>query len=431
MRKIGVKKVLLLAVLACAIVSCKHDEPEFVDFGTYKNLGRRFLPVRESTTDIMDEAPWERFEEEVEFGDDGQLMQKENAPATRATSVTQTDLFRELISTFTSRKIHQVAGVYESVDIHGNPICVSGKFFYPKNEPMKNLIVVSHYTIGANHEAPSETYSFEGIFAAMGYGVIMADYIGFGVTVDSIHPYLQAETTARNVIDMALAVRPFIAERGLQVESDEIILLGYSQGGATTLHVQRLLETYPEYEGLFKIKKNYAGAGPYDIARTYDYCVKKDNTGIPCAIPMIIQGMSLGMDKPLDMSYFFKEPLLSNYNDWLNSKQYTVNQISTLIGVNRLSDILTENGIDRTKAETARFYLELMQNSIPRSFKPKAPLYMFHSEDDPTVPFVNSQLMQRQFKLNSPNVEYDFGHYGNHMKGAIKFLLKVAKELKK
>lgn len=431
MRKIGVKKVLLLAVLACAIVSCKHDEPEFVDFGTYKNLGRRFLPVRESTTDIMDEAPWERFEEEVEFGDDGQLMQKENAPATRATSVTQTDLFRELISTFTSRKIHQVAGVYESVDIHGNPIRVSGKFFYPKNEPMKNLIVVSHYTIGANHEAPSETFSFEGIFAAMGYGVIMADYIGFGVTVDSIHPYLQAETTARNVIDMALAVRPFIAERGLQVESDEIILLGYSQGGATTLHVQRLLETYPEYEGLFKIKKNYAGAGPYDIARTYDYCVKKDNTGIPCAIPMIIQGMSLGMDKPLDMSYFFKEPLLSNYNDWLNSKQYTVNQISTLIGVNRLSAILTENGIDRTKAETARFYLELMQNSIPRSFKPKAPLYMFHSEDDPTVPFVNSQLMQRQFKLNSPNVEYDFGHYGNHMKGAIKFLLKVAKELKK
>lgn len=431
MRKIGVKKVLLLAVLACAIVSCKHDEPEFVDFGTYKNLGRRFLPVRKSTTDIMDEAPWEHFEEEVEFGDDGQLMQKGNAPATRATSVTQTDLFRELISTFTSRKIHQVAGIYESVDIHGNPICVSGKFFYPKNEPMKNLIIVSHYTIGANHEAPSETFSFEGIFAALGYGVVMADYIGFGVTVDSIHPYLQAETTARNVIDMALAVRPFIAERGLQVESDEIILLGYSQGGATTLHVQRLLETYPEYEGLFKIKKNYAGAGPYDIARTYDYCVKKDNTGIPCAIPMIIQGMSLGMDKPLDMSYFFKEPLLSNYTDWLNSKQYTVNQISTLIGVNRLSAILTENGIDRTKAETARFYLELTQNSIPRSFKPKAPLYMFHSEDDPTVPFVNSQLMQRQFKLNSPNVEYDFDHYGNHMKGAIKFLLKVAKELKK
>ncbi len=429
MKKI-IANIALLAVLLVA-TGCKHDEPEYIDFSSYKNLGRTFVPMSETTSDIMNEAPWNNIEEQVEFDENGDIVAPQHAPATRATSITQTDLFRELISAFNARKVHQVAGVYESTDLHGNPIRVSGKFFYPKNEPMKNLIVVSHYTIGANREAPSETFSFEGMFAALGYGVVMADYIGFGVTADSIHPYLQAEVTARNVIDMALAVRPFIAERGLKVESDEIILLGYSQGGATTLHVQRLLETLPEYEGLFKIKKNYAGAGPYDIARTYDYCVKQDKTGIPCAIPMIIQGMSVGMDKPLEMEFFFKDPLLSHYDEWLNSKQYTVNQMSTLIGVNRLSKILTENGIDRTKNETARFYRELIQNSIPRTYFPKAPLYMFHSEDDQTVPFVNSQVMQRQFREKSPQVEYDFGHYGNHMKGAIKFLQKVGKELKK
>ncbi len=429
MKKITANIALLVLLLVAT--GCKHDTPEYIDFSSYQNLGRTFVPMSETTSDIMDEAPWDNIEEQVEFDENGDIVAPQHAPMTRATSITQTDLFRELISAFNARKVHQVAGVYESTDLHGNPIRVSGKFFYPKNEPMKNLIVVSHYTIGANREAPSETFSFEGMFAALGYGVIMADYIGFGVTADSIHPYLQAETTARNVIDMALAVRPFIAARGLKVESDEIILLGYSQGGATTLHVQRLLETLPEYKGLFKIKKNYAGAGPYDIARTYDYCVKQDKTGIPCAIPMIIQGMSAGMDKPLDMEFFFKDPLLSHYNEWLNSKQYTVNQMSTLIGVNRLSKILTENGIDRTKNETARFYRELIQNSIPRTYFPQAPLYMFHSEDDQTVPFVNSQVMQRQFREKSPQVEYDFGHYGNHMKGAIKFLQKVGKELKK
>lgn len=426
----SVAKIALLALLLVA-TGCKHDIPEYIDFSNYENLGRTFVPMSETTSDIMDEAPWDDIEEQVEFDDNGDIIAPQQAPMTRATSITQTDLFRELISTFNARKVHQVAGVYESTDLHGNPIRVSGKFFYPKNEPMKNLIIVSHYTIGANREAPSETFSFEAMFAALGYGVVMADYIGFGVTADSIHPYLQSETTARNVIDMALAVRPFIAARGLKVESDEIILLGYSQGGATTLHVQRLLETFPEYDGLFKIKKNYAGAGPYDIARTYDYCVKQDKTGIPCAIPMIIQGMSVGMDKPLDMAYFFKDPLLSHYDEWINSKKYTVNQMSTLIGVNRLSKILTENGIDRTKNETARFYRELIQNSIPRTYIPKAPLYMFHSEDDQTVPFVNSQVMQRQFREKAPQVEYDFGHYGNHMKGAIKFLQKVGKELKK
>ena len=265
----------------------------------------------------------------------------------------------------------------------------------------------------------------------MGYGVVIADYIGYGVTVDSIHPYLQAETTAHNVIDMALAVRPFIAKRGLKVQSEEVILFGYSQGGAATLHVQRVMENNPTYQDKFVIKKVYAGAGPYDIASTYDYEVKVDVTGIPCAVPMIIQGMSIGMDKPLEMSYFFKEPLLSNYDDWINSKKYTVNQMSTLIHAGRLSEILTENGINRSNRETARFYVELQNNSIPSSFIPKAPLYMFHSEDDETVPFINSQLMQRQFRDKAPNVTYNFGHYGTHMRGCLTFMKAVQKDLKK
>lgn len=417
-----------LAIISL-LTSCYHTMPEYVDFTKYQGQAKAFTPLYEGVSNIMDEAPWERIEEDVRFDDTGKVI-KDTLPARRASSITQTDLFRGLLETFVSPNVHQVAGVYESHDINGQPILVSGKFFYPTDTHIKNLMIVSHYTIGANHEAPSETFCFEGMYAAMGYGVIVADYIGYGITKDSIHPYLQAETTARNVIDMALAVRPFIADRKLQVESEEVILLGYSQGGATTLHVQRLLETYPEYKDLFKIKKNYAGAGPYDVAKTYDYSVKLDQTGIPCAIPMIIQGMSIGMDIPLDMTYFFQEPLISNYNHWLNSKQYTVAQMSTLIGVNRLSKILTPNGIDRQKDETARFYRELINNSIPEDYYPRADLYMFHSEDDQTVPFINSQLMQRQFKQHSPHVEYDFDHYGDHMKGAVKFLLKVAKELK-
>ncbi len=423
-------RVFIFFALVFTLSACHHDEPEYVDFDTCESLGRQFVATSESTCDIMDETPWENVELEVEFDDEGNIA-PQGRSLTRATSVTQTDLVRELISTFTSRKVHQVAGVYESSDLHGNPIVVSGKFFYPVNKPMKNLIIVSHYTIGANHEAPSENFCFEGMFAALGYGVVMADYIGYGVTADSIHPYLQAQVTAQNVVDMALAIRPFIAKRNLQVESDEIILMGYSQGGATTIHVQRMMEE--NYNDIFKIKKNYAGAGPYYIARTYDYCVRQDETGIPCAVPMIIQGMSVGMARPLDMSYFFKEPLLSNYDEWINSKKYTVNQMSTLIGVNRLSQILTTDGTDRTKSETARFYNELVQNSVPSTFSPQAPLYLFHSEDDKTVPFVNSQILQREMRkssLSHAEVSYDFGHYGSHMKGAIRFMRNVAKELK-
>lgn len=409
-------------IAACAILclaSCRHDNPEYINFET--DGPSPFYVLKEFDTDVLEAAPWEK----IDFGEKDSVA---DDAETKATSASFNDIFRGLVSTAMCRTIHEVVGTYRSTDIDGNPITVSGKVMYPKNGEIKNMMIVSHYTIGSNAECPSETFSFEGIYAAKGYLVVIADYIGFGITKDKIHPYLQAETCARNVIDMALAVRPWLKKRGIKINSDKVVLLGYSQGGATTLHVQRLMETDPDYMGKFDIKINYAGAGPYDVARTYDYSVKVDVTGIPCAIPMIIQGMSIGMEKPLDMEYFFQEPLKSHYKEWLNSKEYTVPQMSALIGADRLSKILTPDGTDRSKKETARFYKELQENSIPGDYYPEAPLFMFHSEDDGTVPFVNSQLMQRQFRWYS-DVEYDFGHYGNHQSGAVKFILTVLKKI--
>jgi len=139
--------------------------------------------------------------------------------------------------------------------------------------------------------------------------------------------------------------------------------------------------------------------------------------------------MSIGMTKSLEMNWFFREPLLSHYDEWLNSKKYTVAQISSLIGSKKLSTILTTNARDKSKSETKRFYNELLDNSIPTTYVPQAPLFMFHSEDDQTVPFINSQLLQRQFRYADTDIEYDFGHYGNHQQGALKFILKVLKKL--
>ena len=409
------KKFLILCLCAFALASCSHDDPEYFDLTSYSYSERpgTFEVLWESDLELSDPSLW------------GDAWGK----GTKATSSNMVLTASSILSTAISTKVHQVVGTYISSDIHGEPIKVSGKIIYPKSGKVKNMMLVSHFTIGSNAECPSESFSFESLYAALGYAVVISDYIGFGVTVDQIHPYLQAETTARNVIDFGIAARPFLQDRGLSPNSPEIILLGYSQGGAATLHVQRLLETYVEYQRVFKIKRNYAGSGPYNIARTYDYCIKRDVTGIPCAVPMIIQGMSIGMDKPLDMSFFFREPLLSHYDDWLNSKQYTVGQISEKIGSDHLSEILTKNATDRSNPETARFYKELLGNSIPSFYIPSSPLFMFHSEDDQTVPFINSQLMQRQFRYSETPIEYDFGHYGDHQQGALKFILKVAGKL--
>jgi len=413
------KKLILITLALVCLASCAPKRGEVVNLDTISADGngdtKSFVVLREGDLDLTDMSPWEALEESE----------------TKATYSNLILSVSGIVQSLLGGSVHQVIGIYESTDVHGNPITVSGKIIYPKRGSIHNMMVVSHYTIGSNAECPSEGFSFESIYAALGYAVVIADYIGFGHTVDKVHPYLQAETTARNVIDLALAARPFLKSRGVVPDSEEVVLLGYSQGGATTMHVQRLMETFPEYNGLFKIKKNYAGSGPYDIARTYDYAITKNETGIPYAIPMIILGMNEGLEKPLDMKYFYKEPLKSNYEEWLNSKKYTVNQVSTLIGSHTISDILTEDGRNKKKTETARLYQQLVLNSIPDTYRPEAPIYMFHSEDDQTVPFINSQLMQRQFRdYNFYKAEYDFGHYGNHQQGATKFILKVAGILK-
>ncbi len=421
----AVQSIILPIVLALAITSCSPSGIEYdVEFSS-NNEGKILVPYAESDIDIESANPFSPLEEYNEPTAD--------LGPHKATSLPLTSMFLRLFESALYRNIHQVSGTYQSVDINGKLITVSGKLMYPKDGKIKNLIIVSHYTIGAQAESPSESFNPEGIFASMGYAVAIADYIGYGVTVDSIHPYLQAHTTAINVIDMGLASRALLKKRGLKCESDSIILCGYSQGGATTMYVQYMLEN--EINTDLKIKKNYAGSGPYDIARTYDYSVKKDITGIPSAVPLIIQGMSIGMSKPLDMNYFFKDKLLENYDEWLNSKKYTIKQINTLIGTNSLKELLTADAIDKTKPETKRFYEELMQNSIPKTFMPVAPLYMFHSEDDDTVPFINSQILQKQFRDLyehsgvTADITYDFGCYGPHTKGAIKFIFKVARQL--
>ena len=60
-------------------------------------------------------------------------------------------------------------------------------------------------------------------------------------------------------------------------------------------------------------------------------------------------------------------------------------------------------------------------------FTPHAPMFIFHSNQDKTVPFVNAVKAEQWFK-GFP-VTYDFGPYGKHGMGCVQFLIKVYKDL--
>ena len=409
------EKLKYTLILALAVCACRHPEVELVNLDTFE------------TFKVISVKSGDYFEEDGSLNPDVHIMEDFSLDAEPDTKVARTDvasMARDLIGVFKGDKLLHIAGIYQGHDVDGSPLEQSGKLIVPASGPVKNLILVSHYTIGANFECPSETFPLEGIFASKGYAVAIADYIGYGVTADRIHPYMHTESTARSVVDMGIAVRPFLEHIGRKPESDEVILFGYSQGGSTTLAVMDMLQD--EYPAEFPLKMVYAGAGPYDLAATYDTAMEQGDTGIPCAIPMIVQGVNVGENLGLEMSNFFKPKLLEGYDDWINSKAYTVGQINQHIGSRHIQEIMTDEGRDKNSAETARLYAALLANSV-LNFTPRAPIYLFHSNEDGTVPFVNGQRAEQFFKGH--DLKVDFGKYGTHQKGCIRFIFTAYKDL--
>lgn len=64
---------------------------------------------------------------------------------------------------------------------------------------------------------------------------------------------------------------------------------------------------------------------------------------------------------------------------------------------------------------------------VTLNFIPMSPIYLFHSRDDQTVPFVNAMRAEAYFK--GFDLRYDFGNYGKHAMGCVRFILTAYKDL--
>ena len=416
------KKIYLgILVVMLGLASCSLGEWHYVDFtdvklaqpGMFRVVKQQTTDMRELVKDPQMQAMWGLTETE-------ELPEGIN-PQARATSVNFTQLAHALLDFNMMSTAIELSGVYESVDLDGNPITLSGKVILPAKGPIKRYILVSHYTIASNAEAPSNTFSLEGLLVKLGYALIIPDYLGYGITAGEIHPYLVMDITARNVIDMYKAVVPFMEAAGCTPEHDDIYLMGYSQGGAVTMAVQHEIEHHNES---IKIRRVFAGGGPYDVKATYDRFVETNHASYPCAVPIMMQGMVVGNKLDLDMRELMAPYIYENLYEWVNTKQYTTGQINEFLGTKVTSELLTEKGMDRTSQEVSELYKAMTNNSIlTYSWTPQAPVFMMHSIDDDVVPYDNA--IRAKNKWQGANIQYSFGHFGSHTTTCVRFILAV------
>ena len=422
-------QIVYIVFIALALNACQFGDSFFVDFssienvhpGSFKLMEQKTTNVNDLITDPAQQALW-GVDLNASLEADGNVT----PGMQRASSVTMNNIAQQLLDFGNAHTAIELAGIYPSVDIHGNSISLSGKIIVPANKPIKRYIIVSHYTIGSNVEAPSQSFSLEGLLVKLGYGLIIPDYLGYGVTADSIHPYLVMDVTAQSVVDMYLAAVPFLKAAGLTPEKDDVYLMGYSQGGAVTMAVQRLIEKY--YADKIKIRRVFAGGGPYDVKITYDRFIETNKASYPCAVLLMTQGVIVGNHLDLDMERIVQPNIYAQLDELINTKKYSTGQMNMKLGTSITSELLSPIGMDRTSYEISELYKALTENSIVSySWIPQAPVFIMHSIDDEIVPYENA--IRAKNKWTNANIQYNFGHYGTHIKTCIRFILTVQKLL--
>ena len=415
-------KQLTIAAILLLLTACHYGEWHYVDFtrldqaqpGMFRVTEQKTTDLRQLVEDPAQLAAWGVSSEGV--------LPAGVSSAQRASSTTINNVAQQLFDFSKMSTAVELSGVYMSEDINGDPIMLSGKVILPAKGPIKRYILVSHYTSASNAEAPSNIFSLEGMLVKLGYALIIPDYIGYGVTAHLVHPYLVMDVTARNVLDMYLAVVPFLEQAGCAPENDDIYLMGYSQGGATTMAVQHLIEHHSDTK--IKIRRVFAGGGPYDVKATYDRFVETNVAMYPCAVPIMMQGMVVGNHLDLDMQKMMAPYIYENLDEWVNSKRYTTGQINDLLGTRVTSELLTPLGMDRTSLEVSELYKAMVNNSIlTYSWTPRAPVFMMHSIDDDVVPYDNA--IRAKTKWKDANIQYSLGHFGGHVATCMRFIYTV------
>ena len=156
--------------------------------------------------------------------------------------------------------------VYTTVvpELNNRPVTVSGLIAVPQNVA-GTLPVVSyqHGTVFSRTEVPSfpdesaETRLMIANFAAQGYVVIAADYVGKGVSAEN-DAFVIKDATAQTCLDMVLSSRAVFSD--LKIPTGELFLSGWSQGAYNTMVFLRKLETLG-----MPVKASAMAATPNDV----------------------------------------------------------------------------------------------------------------------------------------------------------------------
>jgi len=289
----------------------------------------------------------------------------------------------------------------------GNPIEASGLLGIPQNTPTTPaLLSAQHGTMTLKSKAPSNfpaTFSGFEIAAAAGFITVIPDYIGYGVSENTFHPYYDQQHSASTVIDLIKAAKYYLQREKIAV-SDNLFLLGYSEGGYVTMAAQKEIETNPAHN--LTLTGVAAGAGGYDLTGMLTGVATRPVYNSPSLLAFIVQAYNTTYDWKRPLTDFFSEPyagrlptLFAGTTDIDDINSQLTNSPATLFNPTFYANLRNPTG--ETVLKQA-----LIQNSF-LNWVPKSPTRLYHGTADETVFFETSETTFNRFKAaGATNVEF-------------------------
>ena len=197
---------------------------------------------------------------------------------------------------FTARyNAQSYAVTYQTVGVDGALTTATGALYLPvgASGPLP-VVVYQHGTVTSRTDVPSRLASggegqlIGAVYAADGFAVVLPDYLGYGGSTASYHPYLHAATEASAGADLLRAAVQAAAGAKVVLDPRQLFVTGYSQGGHAAAALQRALER--DYAGEFTVRASAPMSGPYDLSGTAARLL----TGNAAYAPSVVYGALLG-----------------------------------------------------------------------------------------------------------------------------------------
>ncbi|MCV2420519.1 lipase family protein [Paucibacter sp. DJ2R-2] len=261
---------------------------------------------------------------------------------------------------------------YLTRDGQGREVLASGLVAVPLKPAGAPSPVLSyqHATLMHEREAPSnQAVASEAVvmMASAGYIVVAADYIGYGVSKQLPHPYLQAAPSASAVNDLLTAARYWRYSAGI-ADNRQLFMGGYSQGGYVTMAAHRALQNSQSPLRL-QLLASAPGAGAYSVSATLDDLLRQVK------------------EKNATLGTLLNPGVLRFLSD--NVRQRVRDELLKLV-VDEDSDIRFDpRFIDLYLADDSA---SLKAESDVHDWAPQKPVYLFHGREDRTVPYLNASL---------------------------------------